>query len=336
MNVTLNSGNKIPAIGLGTWKSKKGEVQAAVEYSLSIGYRHIDCAYIYGNEEEVGAAIANKIADGTVKREDVFVTCKLWNAFHEHADVKPALQLSLKMLQLSYVDLYLIHWPTDFKNNRPVDAHRDDAANMPIQADGRVELIHVDKRDLWKSMEELVDAGLTKDIGLSNFNQKQIEYVLETARIRPAVLQIECHPYLNQAPLIEFCKSKGIAMTAYSPLASPDRPPGWAKASDVVLMDDPKIKAIATKYDVSVPQVLIRYQLDRGVIVVPKSVTPARIASNFDVFDFKLEPDDIALISSLNRNWRACLPLVEVSGGVKEPIAMTHKDYPFDLGEQGF
>nr|CAH7752802.1 unnamed protein product [Callosobruchus chinensis] len=216
--IKLNNGLEIPAFGLGTWKSKPGEVEQAVKDAIDLGYRHIDCAYVYGNEKEVGAALKAKLNDGTVKREDLWVTSKLWNAFHRPDLVEKALKESLKNLQLDYLDLYLIHWPVAYK--------------------------YV---DTWKALEECVRKGLTKSIGLSNFNSKQIERVLSIATIKPVMDQVECHPYLNQKKLIEFCRSKNIAVTGYSPLEDPQ------------LLDDPKLKQLADKYKKTPAQILLRY-----------------------------------------------------------------------------
>ncbi|KAL7014036.1 hypothetical protein ACKWTF_015707 [Chironomus riparius] len=211
-SIKMSSGFSIPIIGLGTWKSPQGQVEQAVKDAIDAGYRHIDCAFVYGNENEVGDGIAAKIAEGVVKREDLFITSKLWNIFHDPKDVKGAVEKSLKLLKVDYLDLYLIHWPMGYAN-------LDNGANLfPKNEKEEWIFSDVDIVDTWKGMEELVDAGLVKSIGLSNFNSKQIERVMATARIQPAMLQIECHPYLNQKRLIEFCRSKNIAVTAYSPL----------------------------------------------------------------------------------------------------------------------
>jgi len=308
--VKFNNGLQIPILGLGTWKSKPGEVTAAVKDAIDIGYRHLDCAHVYQNEKEVGAAIAEKVKEGIVKREDLFVTSKLWNTFHKKELVKPALKETLKNLGLDYLDLYLIHWPTAFKEGEEL-----------FPRDENEKIIYSDAHytETWKGMEECVKEGLVKSIGLSNFNSKQIQEILDIAEIKPVNNQIECHPYLNQSKLIKFCQEKGITITAYSPLGSPDRP--WAKPDDVRLLDDPKITSIATKYSVSPAQILIRYQIDRGVIVIPKSVTKSRIESNFDVFGFSLSPEDIKLIDSFDCNGRFLL--LEWN--------KDHKLYPFSI-----
>lgn len=156
------------------------------------------------------------------------------------------------------------------------------------------------------------------------------------ARIPPAVLQVELHPYLTQESLVAFCKSKNIVLTAYSPLGGPARPSEWAKSNDAVLLEDPKLKALADKYSATPAQILIRFAIDRGMSVVPKSVTPSRIESNMNVWRFEISEKDMELLMGLNRNWRACFPLTKLRDGTKEPCGIKHKDYPFDAAEQGF
>ncbi|XP_059479007.1 aldo-keto reductase family 1 member B1-like [Neocloeon triangulifer] len=293
--IKLNNGLTIPAFGLGTWKSKPGQVEAAVEAAIDAGYRHIDCAHIYENESEVGAAIAKKIKEGVVRREDLFITSKLWNTDHDTDRVVNACRKTLKHLQLDYLDLYLIHWPMAYKGGD---------ALMPRGPDGNIEYSQVHYTTTWLKMEECVRIGLTKSIGLSNFNSVQIDEVLKVATIRPVALQVELHPYLPQVKLQKFCADRGIILTGYSPLGSPDRP--WAKAGDPDLLNDPRVKTIADKHNKSPAQILLRYQIERGVSVIPKSVTKARIIENFSIFDFKLSKEEVDTLTSFDCNGRLC------------------------------
>ncbi|XP_065069696.1 aldo-keto reductase family 1 member A1-A-like isoform X1 [Rhopilema esculentum] len=316
-NLKLFNGDEIPALGLGTWKSKPEQTEAAVAAAIDFGYRHIDCAWLYGNEKEVGHALNQKIRKGGLKREDLFITSKLWNTKHGAEDVMPALKTSLELLGLEYLDLYLIHWPIGLK-----------AGDNPFPKDEHGHLLYSDVHYLetWEALEKCVDAGLVKSIGLSNFNSLQVEEVCSKARIQPAVLQVECHPYLNQSKLIEFCKKKNIVVTAYSPLGSPDRP--WAKPGDPYLLDDPKIIKMAKKHNKSPAQICIRFQIERGVSVIPKSATPERIKQNSEVFDFSLTKHEMEEIESYNVPWRACIPKVVVDG--KEVARdRKHPHFPF-------
>merc|ERR1712172_88588 len=309
-SLTLNNGAKMPLLGLGTWKSKPGQVEAAVEHALRKGYRHLDCAAIYANEAEVGSAI---VASG-VPRSEIFITSKLWNTKHHPDDVEAACRKTLADLGIEYLDLYLMHSPVAFERGE----------GMPLNMDGTIKFGDVHPTTTWLAMEKLVEKGLTKSIGLSSFNSEQIADVLAKGSIKPVTNQVECHPYLGQAKPFAFCKERGITITAYSPLGSPDRP--WAKPGEPLLLDDPKIKAIASKHSKSPAQVLIRWQVQRGVIVIPKSVTPARIEENANIFDFKLSAEEMKEMESFDCNGRLIVPMVD-----GKPRDAAHPHFPFHI-----
>jgi len=317
-HVQLNNGITMPLVGLGTWKSRPGQVENAVSTSIDCGYCHIDCAYVYGNEAEVGAALKKRFDHG-LDRKEIFITSKLWNTRHHPDDVRDSILESLKLLGLDYLDLYLVHWPTAFKrgvNNFP----RNDIGDMMY---GETSLL-----ETWMAMEKLVEEGLSKSIGVSNFNSEQVSEICAKGKIKPAVNQIEIHPYLSQYPLVNFCASKGVAVTAYSPLGSPDRP--WAQPGEPSLLEDPQIINIAKRHKKSAAQVILRWLAQRNIIIIPKSVTPSRIEENFQIFDFSLSAEDMKEIDSFNRDARLIIPMVE-KAGIKVPRDKDHPDFPFNI-----
>ncbi|XP_021096129.1 aldo-keto reductase family 1 member C1 homolog isoform X4 [Heterocephalus glaber] len=260
LRVALNDGHSIPVLGFGTSipsKLPKSKALEATKLAIDAGFRHFDCAYCYQNEEEVGLAIRSKIADGIVKREEIFYTSK------------PG------------------------ENLLPKDDH------------GKLLCDTVDLCDTWAAMEKCKDAGLAKSIGVSNFNRRQLEMILNKPglKYKPVCNQVECHPYLNQRKLLDFCKSKDIVLVAYSALGT-SRDKLWVDASSPVLLEDPVLCALAKKHQRSSAQIALRYQLQRGVVVLAHSVTEKRIRENMQVFEFQLTSEDMKSLDGLNRNFR--------------------------------
>ncbi|RDB26935.1 D-galacturonate reductase [Hypsizygus marmoreus] len=279
--IKLNNGTEIPVIGLGTWQSKPEEVTAAVSYALKeAGYRHIDCAWGYGNEKDVGEGIR---ASG-VPRSEIFITSKLWGTWHSR--VEECLDQSLTNLGTDYLDLYLVHWPIPLNpnGNHPF---------LPTLPDGTRDIDHSwSIKDTWKQMEAVLKKGKVKAIGVSNFSEAKLEEILSTAEVIPVVDQLELHVYNPQHKLIAYLKSKGIVPQAYSPLGSTNSP----------LLTDEKVVEIATKHSLNPSDVLIGYLVAKGFVVLPKSVTPSRITSNLTgalVAAQKLEKADIAELDGL-------------------------------------
>lgn len=259
----LSNGLNIPKIGFGTWQTPDGDVaESSVTHALKAGYRHIDTAAIYGNEESVGRAIKKSGID----RSELFITTKLWNNNHSYEKAKLAIDESLAKLDLDYVDLYLIHWPN------PVDLRPDFATG---------------NAESWRAMEEAVAEGKIKAIGVSNFHPHHIDALLKTAKIKPVVNQIFLNPSDMQPEIVSYCREKDILLEAYSPL-------GTGKIFEV-----DSLKELAAKYNKTVAQVVLRWSLQHGFLPLPKSVTESRIKENIQVFDFELSKEDMEIIDQL-------------------------------------
>ena len=266
MKILLNNGSEIPALGFGTLIPDPTETKNAVKAALEVGFRQFDCAERYRNEKEVGEAMKEVLREGKIRREELFVGTKLWNNNHRPERVKPAFEASLKKLQLDYVDLYLIHTPFAFKPGEEQDP-RDE--NGKVIYDEGVTLL-----DTWRALEKLMDEGRCKAIGLSDIRLEKVQEIFESARIKPAVVQVESHPYLPQWDLLDFCKKEGIVLLAFAPLGHGIEPK---------LVEDPVITTISKRVKKTPAQVLLAWALQRGTALITTSKNLNRIKENFDV-----------------------------------------------------
>lgn len=302
--LSLATGATLPVIGLGLWKIPKPDAAQLVHEAIRIGYRHLDAACDYGNEAEVGTGIRATLASGACRREDLWVTSKLWNTYHAKQHVRPALERTLRDLQLDYLDLYLVHFPimqefVPFEERYPPGWFHDPAAPNPRMKPAKVPLA-----ETWAAMEDLVTAGLVRHIGVSNYGTSLIRDLLSYARIPPAVLQVELHPYLTQEKLLRFCRENALAVTGFSPLGAPSYLPlGMATAEENVL-DVPIVREIAARHRKTPAQVVLRWGVQRGTAIVPKTANPARLVENLSLFDFELTTAEMMAIAALDRNRR--------------------------------
>ena len=294
---TLNDGNVIPVFGLGTWKSPKDAVYAAVKEALRVGYTHIDAAWIYQNETEVGKGMGEAISEGAIAREDLFVTSKLWNSFHAPEDVEKGCKESLAALGLEYLDLYMMHWPVAF---RP--------GTLGPKQDDLVLLSEMPLADTFEAMMALKEKGLVKSVGVSNFSVSKLTQLIEKTGVVPAVNQVELHPYNPQPDLVDYCAQKGIRLTAYSPLGSGDRPESMKAKDEPPLLENETVKAVAVSEGVSAAQLLIAWAINRGTVVIPKSTNAGRIAENLTAAAHVLSADARMALDEIEISFRYVSP----------------------------
>ncbi len=301
---------EMPKVGLGLWKIDADRVPSLITEAVSTGYRHLDSAADYGNEEAVGQGISEAISSGLCTREDLWVTSKLWNTFHRPEHVKAACEKTLSDLQLNFLDLYLIHFPialryVDFETRYPPEWFFD-----PDAADPKMEIDAVPLQETWQAMESLVEAGLVKEIGVCNYNSGLLHDLQSYATIKPAMLQIESHPQLTQERLIRLAKSYGMAVTAFSPLASLSYVSLGMAGEDDSLLSADVIQQAADRLGKTAAQVLLRWGIQRDTAIIPKTSSAERLQENLAIFDFELSKEEMESISALNENRRYNDPAV--------------------------
>lgn len=296
---TLYTGSKIPAIGLGTFGSDKysgEEVAEAVKGAVRVGYRHIDCAAVYGNEPLIGQAL-REIMDSGIKREELWITSKLWNDKHSEEDVVPACEKTLKDLKLDYLDLYLVHWPFPNHHAPGVDVHARDPHAKPY--------IHESFMKTWRQMEKLVDLGMVKHIGTSNMTIPKLKLVLRDAKTKPAANEMELHPHFQQPELFKFVSDNGIVPIGYSPIGSPSRPERDRTEEDTVDIEDPVIVRIAERLGVHPAVVCVKWAVQRGQVPIPFSVRRSQYLSTIQALvSDPLTDEEMQAIAGIDRNCR--------------------------------
>lgn len=294
----------MPSVGLGYWKIDPQQASSLTVEAIRTGYRHLDCASDYGNEPGVGQGITQALSANLCNRGDLWVTSKLWNTYHNPEHVRPALERTLQDLQLEYLDLHLIHFPialqyVPFETRYPAGWFFDPKETNPKMVQDRVPI-----RETWQAMEELVDSGKVRSIGVSNFGTSLIRDLLSQCRIRPSVLQVESHPYLVQPKLLRYCQEQSIAYTAFSPLGAPSYIPiGMATEEDSVLVHS-LLTSIADAHGKTPAQIALRWGIQRGTAVVPKTSQLSRLQENIDIYDFELTLAEMNSINQLDRNQR--------------------------------
>ncbi|XP_020596277.1 NADP-dependent D-sorbitol-6-phosphate dehydrogenase-like [Phalaenopsis equestris] len=297
--ITLNSGYQMPVIGLGVWRMEGQSIRDLLLAAIKIGYRHFDCAADYKNESEVGQGLAEAFQTGLVKREELFITTKLWNSDHGH--VLEACKDSLKKLQLEYLDLYLVHFPVATRHTGVGTTDSVLAEDGVLDIDTSISL-----ETTWHGMEDLVSKGLVRSIGISNYDIFLTRDCLAYSKIKPAVNQIESHPYFQRDSLVKFCQKHRICVTAHTPLGGAAANTEWF--GSLSCLDDPTIQELAKKYDKTVAQFILRWGIQRNTVVIPKSSKLERLQENFQVFDFTISDEDMNRIMAIDRNYRTNQP----------------------------
>ena len=297
-SLTLRDGNTIPMFGLGTWKSPQEEVRSAVATALNLGYRHIDAAWIYQNEQAVGQGIQDALQGSELTRDEIFVTSKLWNTFHAPEDVEKGCRETLSALGLAYLDLYLIHWPVAFKPGVAQHKAKEDfwsMAEMPLT-------------DTFDAMLRLREKGLVKSVGVSNCGLTNLKKLVSGCEDRPVMNQVERHPYNPQPALLDYCREQGIALTAYSPLGSGDRPESMKQKGEPPLLENETVQAIAREENLTPAQLLIAWAIARDTVVIPKSTNPARIEENLQAAAHTLSAAAKAALDNIEIQYRYVSP----------------------------
>lgn len=305
MNQVINvTGQRMPAVGLGLWKIDADTVGDAVHQAIKLGYRHLDSAADYGNEKQVGEGIARALADGLCSREELWVTSKLWNTYHRREHVEAACRKSMADLGLDYLDLYLVHFPIALRYVEFADRYPPEWIYDPAAAEPGMQLDAVPLSETWGAMEQLVEAGIARQIGVCNYSASLLHDLMSYARIKPAMLQIESHPYLTQEAVLRTAQAYNIAVTAFSPLGSLSYVSlDMATANDSVLTE-PVVMAAAKRSGASAAQVVLRWGIQRGTAVIPKTSNPDRLIENITLSEFSLTGQEMQAISGLNQNRR--------------------------------
>ena len=290
----FSNNDKIPMLGLGTWKSAKGEIYQTVRKAIEIGYRHFDCALIYGNEHEIGQAISDAINNREVTRNELWITSKLWNNRHKIVDIQPTIEITLDSLRLDYLDLYLIHWPVALINS----------VNYPKDGSEMIDLKHIPLAETWQGMIALKENNLTKHIGVSNFSIKKINELINETGVCPEALQLELHPFLQQNKIVEFANANNIILTGFCPLGSSDRPLNRISAGEPKLFENKTIIDIAQEKGNTPAQIMLAWAINRGTSVIPKSVNPQRLKENLEAATIELSPLEMEKINQLDQHYR--------------------------------